>query len=137
MGTRIALVDDEETVRVALARVLKLAGFEVVTYATGEEFLAAFERSQPDCALLDVHLPGMTGVQVQQRLQLDRVHMPAVFITASEDPDVDSAVRDVGDFCVLRKPFSTRDLLDSIVTAMKDSRANQPKGQPPQRYTKS
>ena len=66
--TRIALVDDEASVRVALGRLLRLANYEVLAYASGEEFLAALGDRMPDCALLDVHLPGLTGIQVQLRL---------------------------------------------------------------------
>ncbi len=67
--TRIALVDDESSVRVALGRLLRLADYEVLAYASGEEFLAALAGCTPDCAVLDVHLPGLTGIEVQMRLR--------------------------------------------------------------------
>ncbi len=86
---RIALVDDEASVRVALGRVLRLADYDVRAFASGEDFLAAFDETRPDCALLDVHLPGLTGIEVQRRLQSGHVQLPVVFITASEDPAVE------------------------------------------------
>ena len=115
---RIALLDDEAPVRVALGRLLRLADYEVLAYASGEEFLAAVGDCVPDCAVLDVHLPGLTGIQVQQRLQSGAVRFPVVFITASEDAAVDRDAREAGGLCVLRKPFSSAELLASIELAL-------------------
>ncbi len=115
---RIALVDDEASVRVAMGRVLRLADYEVLTYESGEAFLAALGETRPDCALLDVHLPGMTGIQVQLRLQSGHAQLPVVFITASEDPSVERDALGAGGFCLLRKPFTSRDLLACIVSAL-------------------
>lgn len=116
---RIALLDDEAPVRVALGRLLRLANYEVLAYASGEEFLAALDDCVPDCAVLDVHLPGLTGIQVQQRLQSGAVRFPVVFITASEDAAVDRDAREAGGLCVLRKPFSSAELLASIALALR------------------
>ncbi len=116
--TRIALVDDEASVRVALGRLLRMADYEVLAFASGEEFLAALGNCMPDCALLDVHLPGLTGIEVQMRLQADHVQCPVVFITASDDPAIDLSALHAGGLRVLRKPFSSQDLLDSIVFAL-------------------
>lgn len=116
---RIALVDDEASVRVAMGRVLRLADYEVLPYASGEEFLAAFAETRPDCALLDVHLPGMTGIQVQLCLRSSQVPLPVVFITASDDPTVERDALGSGGLCVLRKPFTRHDLLESIISALR------------------
>jgi FixJ family two-component response regulator len=119
-ATRIALVDDEAPVRVALGRLLRLANYEVFAYATGEEFLAGLAECRPDCALLDVHLPGLTGLEVQTRLRSGHSHLPVVFITASEDPAVDRDVAEAGGAGrLLRKPFSNDELLASITAAMR------------------
>ena len=116
--TRIALVDDEAPVRAALGRLLRMADYEVLAYASGEEFLAALGECRPDCALLDVTLPGLTGIQVQMRLQASHTQLPVVFITASDDPAVDRSALDAGGLCVLRKPFSNQELLASIMLAL-------------------
>ena len=116
--TRIALVDDEAPVRAALGRLLRMADYEVLAYASGEEFLAALGECMPDCALLDVNLPGLTGIQVQMRLQASHTQLPVVFITASDDPAVDRSALDAGGLRVLRKPFSNQELLASIVFAL-------------------
>lgn len=115
---RIALVDDEASVRVSMARVLRLADYEVLPYASGEEFLAALGESRPDCALLDVHLPGMTGIQVQQALRSGDSRLPVVFITASEDPSVERDALGAGGLFVLHKPFTSNNLLACIVSAL-------------------
>ncbi len=116
--TRIALVDDEASVRLALGRLLRLANYEVVAYASGEDFLASLGDCMPDCALLDVHMPGLTGIQVQTRLQADGVQLPVLFITASEDPAIDRSALDAGGLRVLHKPFSNHDLLAGIAFAL-------------------
>ncbi len=117
--TRIAVVDDEAPVLVALGRMLRLADYEVLPYASGEDFLAALGDRMPDCALIDVHLPGLTGIQVQVRLQADGVRLPVVFITASEDPAIDRSALDAGGLRVLHKPFSNSELLASITFALR------------------
>ena len=117
-GTRIALVEDEAPVRIALARLLRLADYEVSVYASGEEFLADLGESMPQCAVLDVHLPGLSGIQVQKRLQSDRVQVPVVFITASDDPALDREAIDAGGLRMLRKPFSNDDLLAAIESVL-------------------
>ena len=117
--TRIAVVDDEAAVRVALGRVLRMADYDMRAYASGEEFLAALGDCMPDCVLLDVHLPGLTGIQVQLRLQADHVQLPVVFITASDDTAIDRRALQAGGLCVLRKPFSSRELLASIEFALR------------------
>lgn len=117
--TRIALVDDESTVRVALGRLLRLADYEVLAYESGEEFLAALSSGMPACAVLDVHLPGLTGIEVQMRLRASRLNVPVVFITASDDPEVERRALDAGGLRVLRKPFSNCELLASIEYAVK------------------
>jgi FixJ family two-component response regulator len=115
---RIAVVDDEASVRIALGRLLRMAGYEVLAYASGEEFLSALGDRMPDCALLDIHLPGLTGIQVQMRLQADHVQLPVAFITASDDPAIGGSALQAGGLCVLRKPFSSQELLASIEFAL-------------------
>jgi len=117
-GPRIALVEDNVPVRNALARLLRLANYEVSAYGSGEEFLAGLGESRPQCAVLDVHLPGLSGIQVQIRLRADRVHLPVVFITASEDPALDREAASAGGLCVLRKPFSSDELLATLASVL-------------------
>ena len=117
-GSRIALVEDEAPVRVALARLLRLANYEVFAYASGEEFLTGLAESMPLCVILDVHLPGLSGIEVQRRLRSDRAQVPVVFITASDDPSLERDASESGGLRLLRKPFSSDELLTAVASAL-------------------
>jgi FixJ family two-component response regulator len=120
--TCVALVDDEAPVRVALGRLLRLADYAVLPFVSGEEFLDSLAARVPDCVLLDVHMPGLTGFQVQARLRDLGLKVPVVFITASDDAELERRALDAGGVCVLRKPFGNGPLLDAITVAL-NSRA--------------
>jgi FixJ family two-component response regulator len=115
----VAVVDDEVAVRTALSRLLRLAGYEAPTHASGEAFLDSLAGGRPDCVLLDVHMPAMSGLQVQARLRAGGVRLPVVFITASDDPEVARSALEAGGLRLLCKPFSNHDLLAAIETALK------------------
>lgn len=114
----VALVDDEAPVRVALGRLLRLANYTVLAFASGEEFLESLATRVPDCVLLDIHMPGLTGLQVQARLRATGVELPVVFITASDDADIGRRALEAGGLLVLRKPFSNDLLLDAVGVAL-------------------
>lgn len=115
----VAVVDDEAQVRVALRRLLRLADYEVATYDSGEEFLASLVQHRPACALLDVNMPGMDGLQVLARLRADQVALPVVVITASDDPVVERGALQAGGLCVLHKPFGNDELLAAVDFAVR------------------
>jgi len=117
MGPYVAVVDDEAPVRTALGRLLRLADYEVGAFASGEEFIAALAVRRPDCAVLDVNMPGLTGMDVQARLKAANIHLPVVFITASDDPAFEQLARESGS-ALLRKPFSNDVLLQAVVRAL-------------------
>lgn len=114
----MALVDDEAPVRVALGRLLRLADYAVLPFASGEEFLDSLAARVPDCVLLDVQMPGLTGFQVQARLRGLGLRLPVVFITASDDAAIDRKALDAGGMRVLRKPFGNELLLDAVKLAL-------------------
>ena len=114
----IAIVDDEAPVRVALGRLLRLADYEVETFGSGEEFLASLDMRCPSCAILDVHLPGLSGLEVQARLRTAHPQIPVVFITASDDRALEDAARGSGGVRLLRKPFSSDQLLEAVGVAL-------------------
>jgi FixJ family two-component response regulator len=116
--TLVAVVDDEAHVRVALERLLRLADYEVAGYASGELFLASLAQRIPDCALLDVNMPGRSGLQVQAQLRADHVALPVVFITASDDPEVEQRALEAGGLGVLHKPFGNAELLAAVRSAL-------------------
>jgi FixJ family two-component response regulator len=113
----IALVDDEAPVLKALGRVLRLANCTVIAFQSGESFLAWLTRAQPDCAVLDIHMPGLSGFEVLERIRATRVDIPVVFITASDDPDLARRAHKLGASALLRKPFNGDALIDAILAA--------------------
>ena len=114
----IAVVDDEASVRTALGRLLRLAHYEVQGFASGADFIASLTLRRPACALLDVQMPTMTGFDVQSRLRAMRIHLPVVFITASDDISLSQKVVAEGGIRLLRKPFSNAELLQAIDLAL-------------------
>jgi FixJ family two-component response regulator len=117
-ATCIAVVDDEAPVRTMLRRLLRLADYEVAAFGCGEDFIASLATHRPDCVVLDVHMPGLTGFDVQSRMRAAGIHVPIVFITASDELALDRAALDAGAVRLLRKPFSSDELLDAVGTAL-------------------
>jgi FixJ family two-component response regulator len=115
----IAVVDDESPVRTMLGRLLRLADYRVGEYASGEDFLASLDGPQPPlCAIVDLHMPGLSGFEVQSRLRAAQRKVPVVFITASDDPGLDRLAFALGGSGLLRKPFSSNELLVAIASAV-------------------
>lgn len=120
----IAVVDDEAPVRTMLRRALRFAGYEVATFASGEDFLDSLPTSQPACAIIDIHMPGLSGLDVGLRMRAQNIRLPIVLITASDDSALDYAAAAAGAVCLLRKPFST----DALLDAVRDALAGTPPG---------
>ena len=116
--TCVALVDDEAPVRRALGRLLRLAGHEVLSFESGQEFLDSLPARRPDCVLLDIQMPGLTGLQVRDRLKATQPTLPVVFITGGDDPELAKQALSGGAIGLLCKPFSQQDLLDALASAL-------------------
>lgn len=119
----VAVVDDEESVCRALSRLLRAAGLDAETFLSGATFLESVRERppsrRPDCLLLDVHLPGLTGLDVQRRLKSDGIHLPIVMITGNEEAGVREKVLAEGAFAFLLKPLNDRTLLEAIENAVR------------------
>jgi FixJ family two-component response regulator len=113
----VALVDDDASVRIALVRMLRLAGYEVSAFGSGPEFLASLNARLPDCLVLDVHMPSMSGFEVGLSLRKKDIHLPVIFITASDDTALDTSEVEDGTE-LLRKPFSKHALLGAVKAAL-------------------
>ena len=118
-GLCIAVVDDEASVRTMLRRLLRLADYEVAAFSSGEDFIASLATRRPDCIILDVHMPGLSGFDVQSQMRAAHIDVPTVFITASDDLALDRAVLEAGSVALLRKPFPNDELLEAIDAALR------------------
>ena len=117
----IAIVDDEAPVRKALGRLLRAAGFGVATFASGNEFLDSLRSSRPDCVILDLHLPGLSGLEVQQELSHQNISTPCIIITGKDEPGISQRVLASGAAAYLRKPLDESELLAAINQAVPES----------------
>ena len=114
----VAVVDDEEPVRKALRRLLRAAGLQADSYASGQEFLDAAAQRQPDCVVLDLHMPGMSGLQALRKLQAAGRALPIVIISAHDEPATREQCLAAGATAFLRKPLDERLLLNAISAAL-------------------
>ena len=114
----IAVVDDDEAVRKALRRLLRSAGFDVETFACGAEFLESVIEHQPDCVVLDLHMPQVSGFAVQTRLAESGIRLPTVVITGYDTEATRERALAGGAAAYLRKPVDDQALLDAITKAV-------------------
>lgn len=110
----IAILDDEEHFRRALARLLKAHGYEVLVFPGGAEFLLEVPRRGLDCVLLDLDMPGMTGFEVLAQLKGRADVPPAIVVTAHDDPEYVRRAHALGAFEYQLKPVGAPALLDAI-----------------------
>jgi two-component system, LuxR family, response regulator FixJ len=120
----IAIVDDDEPLREALGSVLKAAGFLIDTFASAEEFLASQLRQEIACLILDVRLPGMSGIELQRRLSETGCTIPIIFVTAHGDASLRDMLLKAGAASFLNKPVRSDTLLREIHRAL-DKTASQ------------
>jgi FixJ family two-component response regulator len=117
----VAIVDDEEPVRKALKRLLRAFGLEAESYAGGKDFLDACAQREPDCVVLDLHMPAMSGLQVLRALQATHRTLPVLIITAHDAPEAREQCLAAGAAAYLRKPLDEHVLLGTISAAVSAS----------------
>ena len=110
----ISIVDDDFSVRRAVGRLVKAAGYAVETFATAHAFLDSFPSDRTACLVLDIHLNGMSRFDLEERLRAERVAIPIIFITAHDDAATRDRARGSGAAGYLAKPFDGQALLDVI-----------------------
>ena len=110
----ISIVDDDESVRDALKSLLDSMGFHAEVFASGEAFLNSPDISHTDCLIADVRMPGMTGLQLQDRLNAAHSSIPIIFISAHDDGDARARGLRAGAVDFLKKPFSEDALVRAI-----------------------
>jgi FixJ family two-component response regulator len=115
---RVAVVDDDASVRKALKRLLSARSLQTETFASAQEFLASLPNGFPDCLVLDLHMPVMTGLELQNHLVSHAAPVPTVVITAHDDPRLAELSRSAGAAAVLIKPVDGSALIEAIEAAV-------------------
>jgi FixJ family two-component response regulator len=114
----IAIVDDDGPLREALGSLMKAAGFPANGFASAEEFLASEEKQNTACLILDVRLPGMSGIELQRQLAASHSTIPVVFVTAHGDAALRELLLSAGAADFLNKPVRSDALLKAIRAAL-------------------
>jgi FixJ family two-component response regulator len=114
----VAVVDDDEASRAALQRLLKAAGFSVRSFASAEDFLDCGQQHQTGCLIADIRMPGMSGLDLQAKLNAEHCPIPTIFITAHGDETLRLQAMKGGGVKFLAKPFDGAILLESVRVAL-------------------
>jgi len=120
----IFIVDDDQAVRTSLRFLLKTVGLGSHLVESAQEFLNIYDPAQPGCLILDVRMPGMSGLELQQQLNLKGAVIPVIFITGHGDISMAVEAMQQGAFDFLPKPFRDQDILDRIQKALATDREN-------------
>jgi FixJ family two-component response regulator len=126
----VMIVDDDDSVRRAARRLIKSYGLAVDTFPSAEDFLASGRLSDTACLVLDVHMPGLSGLELQSQLVASGNDIPIIFITAFADEQARAQALAAGAYCYLIKPFEEDDLLQNIQRALQRGIATNLRDQP-------
>jgi FixJ family two-component response regulator len=123
MGTNgntklVAIVDDDDLMRTAVQGLLKSVGWQARTFASAEEFLQSGQHRQTACLIADIRMPGMSGLELQSRLNAEHCRIPTIFITAHGDAKMRLQALRAGAVEFLAKPFNDEALLESVRAAL-------------------
>jgi len=118
------VVDDDASVREALSDLFQSVGLRVEVFASTQEFLKNTRPEGPSCLVLDVRLPGKSGLDFQQELNAANINLPIVFLTGHGDIPMSVRAMKAGAVEFLTKPFREQDLLDAVQTALQRDRVN-------------
>jgi FixJ family two-component response regulator len=116
----IAVIDDDESFRVALVESLSSLGYGSDGYASAEDYIRATGGRSFNCVVTDIHMPGMSGLDLMKRLATGGPTTPVVLITARSDKNLETKAAAAGAACLLRKPFEINDLIKCIEGAVRD-----------------
>jgi FixJ family two-component response regulator len=110
----VFVVDDDESIRRALKRLLGSGGYHVATFGSAEHFLESSSVMRHGCLVLDIRLPGISGLDLYERLPTTPKRYPVIFMTAHDNPQWRERARAAGAIAYLRKPFDQQSLLDAV-----------------------
>jgi FixJ family two-component response regulator len=114
----VAIVDDDDLMRSALQGLLKSAGLPAEAFASAEEFLKSGQQDQVGCLVADIRMPGMSGLELQAKLNADHCRIPTIFITAHGDEKMRMQALRAGAVEFMAKPFDDEALLESVRAAL-------------------
>ena len=114
----VAVIEDDESYRTAVQRLLKSAGLSVQSFDSAEAFLNSGRQYETGCLITDIRMPGMSGLELQSKLNADRCPIPTIFITAHGDEKMRMQAMRGGAVKFLTKPFDGEALLESVRTAL-------------------
>ena len=110
----VYVVDDDDSICRALKRLLKASGFQALTFESAEDFLEYTTGMEKGCLVLDISLPGMTGLDLQEKIASRRANCPVIIITAHDNSQWREQARKAGAVAYLKKPFGEQSLLDAV-----------------------
>jgi FixJ family two-component response regulator len=119
----VFIVDDDLSVRRSTERLIRSAGFKVLTFTSAREFLASPGPEGPACLVLDVRMPGLSGMELQRELTQSGIHIPIIFITGHGDIPMSVRAMKAGAVEFLTKPFRSRSLLEAVRAAIETDRS--------------
>jgi two-component system, LuxR family, response regulator FixJ len=119
----VFVVDDDEAVRGSMKLLLKTLDLPAQTFASAQEFLATFDKGRSGCLVLDIRMPGMSGLELQEELNARGAVLPIIFVTGHGDVPMAVEAMQRGAMDFLQKPFRDQDLLDRITKALEKDRA--------------
>jgi FixJ family two-component response regulator len=116
--TIVAVVDDDPSMLRAAQDLLDAHGFATRSFSSAEEFILSDNADEADCLLLDIHLGGLSGIELRRQLKLSRPALPVIFMTALDDQAMHRQATSAGCIALLRKPFAASQLIDAIDKAL-------------------
>ena len=120
----ISIIDDDRSVREAVKSLIRSLGYEAVTFASAEEYFGADRVRDSECIITDIHMPGMTGIDLRDRLVADGYRRPIIFMSALSAEDAGAKALSTAASRFLKKPFSDERLIDCLDWALKDTLPN-------------
>ena len=110
----VSIIDDDDALCASVVDLLRSAGYRAEQHSSAETFLTSSNLSSLDCILADIHMPGMSGLDLLQKLHEQGIMTPVILITALPDKHLDDEAISLGAQCLLRKPFETTSLLERV-----------------------
>jgi len=117
----ISVVDDDDAVRSSLENLIRSVGWRAQSFCSGEAFLKSTQARETSCLILDMRMPGMSGLELQRQMLLADSHLPIIFVTAHENDALRTQALEAGAVAFLHKPFYEEELLNAIYAALEDS----------------